>query len=166
MSDFHPHNNVLYVRLTYLYKAPGEYISQGQVAKQRKKLNIKALNPSDIGLSGAGGRCGGAWMSCAAALNVLPPGHRATCASAFAEAATAVGLQGVGTPDAAADGAPRATASAASADNAADEPPEQPVAPPAVAPRDTLAAFDDDPVAAPHGSIDALLFAIIPQNSP
>ena len=83
MSDFHPHNNFLYVQLAYLYKAPREYISQGQVAKQMKKLNIKALNPSDIGLGGAGGRHGGAWMSCATALNVVPPGHRVACASAF-----------------------------------------------------------------------------------
>ena len=100
-----------------------------QVAKQMKKLNIKALNPSDIWLSGAGDRRGGAWMSCAAALNVVPPGHRAACASAFAEAATAAGLQGV---DAAADGAPLAIVDAVTADNAADEPPEQSVAPPAV----------------------------------
>ena len=70
-----------------------------QLAKQMKKLNIKALNPSDIGLSVAGGRHGGAWMSCAAALNVVPPRHRAACASAFAEAATAASLPAAGTCD-------------------------------------------------------------------
>ena len=83
---------------------PPRNISQGQLAKQMKKLNIKTLNPTDIGLSVAGGRRGGAWMSCAAALNVVPPGHRAACASAFAEAATAAGLPATGTSHAAADG--------------------------------------------------------------
>ena len=113
-----------------------------QLAKQMKKLNIKALNPNDIGLSVAGGRRGGAWMWCAAALNVLPPRHRAACASAFAEAATAASLPAAGTCDAAADGAPPATADAVTADNAAYEPPEQPVASSAVPPGDTLAALD------------------------
>ena len=43
MSDFRPHNISLYVLVSDLYKAPREYISQGQVAKQMKKLNIKVL---------------------------------------------------------------------------------------------------------------------------
>ena len=43
-----------------------------------EKLNIKAVSPQTLGLVVLGGRCGGAWMSCAAALNVVPPGHCAT----------------------------------------------------------------------------------------
>ena len=101
-------------------------------------------------------------MSCAAALNVVPPRHRAACASAFAEAATAAGLPAAGTSDAAANGAPPATADAVTADNAAHEPPEPFVASSAVPPGDSLAALDDT-VAAPHGSIDALL-SVAPQE--
>ena len=42
----------------------------------------------------------------------MPPGQCAACASAFAEAAIVAGLQGVGTPNAAAHGTPPATADA------------------------------------------------------
>ena len=88
-----------------------------------KKLNIKAINPADIGLSGVEGRRVGAWMSCAVA-DVVPPRYRAAYASLFVEAATAVGLQGVGTPNAAVDGVPSipSTTDAVAAESAIEEP--------------------------------------------
>ena len=35
-SNFHAFNNVLYVRLSYLYKPPREYLSQGHLARVMK----------------------------------------------------------------------------------------------------------------------------------
>ena len=96
-SNFHAFNNVLYVRLSYLYKPPREYLSQGHLARVMKKLGIKCVTNTEIGLAGAGGRRGGAWVSCTAALQVVPLGHRDTCAFDFAAAAAAAGVQGVDT---------------------------------------------------------------------
>ena len=53
-SNFHAFNNVLYVRLSYLYKPPREYLSQGHLARVMKKLGIKCVTNTENGLAGAG----------------------------------------------------------------------------------------------------------------
>ena len=72
-SNFHAFNNVLYVRLSYLYEPPREYLSQGHLARVMKKQDIKCVNNTEIGLASAEGRRGGGWVSCTAALQVVPP---------------------------------------------------------------------------------------------
>ena len=62
-SNFHAFNNVLYVRLSHLYKPPREYLSQGHLARVMKKLDIKCVNNTEIGLAGAGGRRDGGWVT-------------------------------------------------------------------------------------------------------
>ena len=52
-SDIHAFNNVLYVRLSYLYKPPREYLSQGHPARVMKKQDIKCVNSTKIGPVGA-----------------------------------------------------------------------------------------------------------------
>ena len=53
-SNFHAFNNVLYVRLWHLYKPPKEYLSQGHLARVMKKLDIKCVNNTEIGLAHGG----------------------------------------------------------------------------------------------------------------
>ena len=74
-SDFHAFNNELYVRLSYLYKPPKQYLSQGHLARVMKKQDIKYFSNTKIGLIGAEGRSGGRWVSCTAAVQLVPPGH-------------------------------------------------------------------------------------------
>ena len=62
-SNFHAFNNVLYVRLWHLYKPPREYLSQGHLARVTKKLDIKCVNNTEIGLAGARGRRDGGWVT-------------------------------------------------------------------------------------------------------
>ena len=71
-SNFHAFNNVLYVLLSYLYKPPREYLSQGHLARVMKKLDIKCVNNTEIDLAGAGCRRGGGWVSCTARTSNTP----------------------------------------------------------------------------------------------
>ena len=76
--------------MSILYQPPKEYLSQGHVTSVMKKQNMKCVSSTKIGLAGAGGRGGGGWVSCTAALQLVPPGHREACASDFATAAASV----------------------------------------------------------------------------
>ena len=73
--DFHAFNNVLYVRLPYLYKPPREYLSQGHLARVMKKQDIKCVSSTEIGLAGAWGRRGGGWVSCTDKQHSLKDAH-------------------------------------------------------------------------------------------
>ena len=89
MSNFYPHEGILYVRIQHLVSQ--KWGSSSDISKALARLGTSSKSSAALGL--AGNARDGKWVPAQVAPQCVRSAHKKTCASAMATAAAALQLQ-------------------------------------------------------------------------